>query len=306
MESYGVLSVNMGDWGRNGQTALSREHAQTLISKFVLGDHSHISLVQESWTMMEGINKGRFHLQRCQTVINDQRSEDAGLTVIVSSRRCRPQWRILESQLIRPCGGQTPAVREFIVRIEMICPKTGTPTPFAGRAVWTFCNFHFHNKYAVKSWAAPLATQMMIADCLRHKVHCASGDANQSHKKGYLKKGLDAALAKYNRDNGLFNDAATTADILSQPNDCMVAIVFHWRDDPAHKVRMAKHLDFKNYDLLIREGDTDAHRPMKLNFNYGKRNRTQFARFFRVRKDRRRQRKRRKQKQAKKKEFDSR
>ena len=49
-----ILTVNFGNMLRSGQTPHSAEHCNTLLAKFLLGDHSQIVLVQESTSLQRG------------------------------------------------------------------------------------------------------------------------------------------------------------------------------------------------------------------------------------------------------------
>ena len=118
--------------------------------------------------------------------------------------------RILESGSIKPFGGQL-AVSYLIVSIEIVSQETGLSIPFAGYSTWTVCNFHCNNVGAKLSDVATLGCETMFADCLKHKVYYASGDAHQSVVRGYLQEGLQRALGKHNAAEGLTEDAAVDA-----------------------------------------------------------------------------------------------
>ena len=167
------------------------------------------------------------------------------------------------------------------------------PFPFAGYSTWTVCNFHFNNDCAKQPDVARLGHEMMFADCLKHKVNYASGDANQSVVRGYLQKGLQSALDKHNAAQGLSDDAAVSAKV-NRGDDVMVGIVFSWKDFKPKKVRMAKNMNLEKYDLYLRPGDNDSHTPLKMFFadHRTKRDRSQFMQAFRMNNDRLRERKR--------------
>ena len=288
-----ILSTNLGNWLRSGQTPASATRTNTLIPKFVLGDHSQISLVQESQSMLEGLGSCLYHLQDFQSLINDDHSKEAGLSIIVSLRQGGSRHRILESKSISPFGAKKTAVSYLIASIEMVSQETGRPIPFAGYSVWIVCNFHFDNNCATKPDVARRGCEMMIADCLHHKVNYMSGDGNQTVARGYLQEGLQSALDKHNAAQGLSDDAAVDAEVHKVGgDDCMVGIVFSWKDFKPKRVRMAKNLNLEKYELYLRPDDDDSHYPLKLFFGDGKRDRTELSQAFRDRSSRIRERER--------------
>ena len=75
---------------------------------------------------------------------------------------------------------------------------------------------------------------------------------------GHLRSALDAVTPE-----------GIQAKVFQHSDDCVVGIVFHYQElSPLKRVRMSETV-YENYDLYLRPGDTDAHRPLKVFFSDG-------------------------------------
>ena len=106
-----------------------------------------------------------------------------------------------------------------------------------------------------------------------------------------MQKGLFKALNRYNNQSTV--SLRVDADIYEVGGgDCMVGIVFKWQDFTPKKVKQAKHINFNNYELYLRPGDTDSHYPLKVTISNGKRKRSELSLAHRLNKRRNRKKKR--------------
>ena len=75
-----------------------------------------------------------------------------------------------------------------------------------------------------------------------------SGDGNQTIARGYSQAGLRSALDKHNAAQGLYDDAAVDAMVHEVGGgECMVRIVFSWKDFKPKRVCMAENLKLEKY-----------------------------------------------------------
>ena len=125
---------------RSGQTPHSAEHCtSTLLAKFLLGDHSQIVLVQESSSLLEGIDTGRFHLQDFQKLVQAETAPD--LLILVSERLCTTQRLVLENKALSPFGAKRTSLHYLIACIDFTNSCTGEPFEYAGQSLWRVCTF---------------------------------------------------------------------------------------------------------------------------------------------------------------------
>ena len=118
----------------------------------------------------------------------------------------------------------------------------------------------------------------IFLDCIKHKVQFIAGDANQSLQLGHLRNALDAVTPE-----------GVPAKVFQHSDDCVVGIVFHYQElSLLKRVRMSKTV-YENYDFRLRPGETDAHRPLKLSFSDGGRDRSQKGQMFRDKHNRERE-----------------
>ena len=72
-------------------------------------------------------------------------------------------------------------------------------------------------------------------------------------------------------------------------DDCMVGVVFQYEKSTLKRVRMGKS-QYERHDFRLRPGDKDSHRPLKVHFSDGGRDRSEVARMFRDHHNRQRER----------------
>ena len=273
-----ILTVNFGNMLRSGQTPHSAEHCNTLLAKFLLGDHSQIVLVQESTSLQQGIDERRFHLQDFQKLIQSEPASD--LSIIVSERLCTTQRHVLESKALKPFGGKRTSLHYLIACIDFKNSSTGESFEYAGQSTWKVCSFHFNNIKAKQTDVAKASYDEMFGDCVKHGVLFAGGDANMSLELGTLRMSLDNVLSQFPN---------VKSAIHCYDDDCMVGVVFHYDKSTLKRVRMAKAA-YENHDFRLRPGDADSHRPLKVHFSDGGRDRSEAAHMFRDHDNRQRER----------------
>ena len=270
-----IASFNFGNITRRGQTPYSGRQAPTLLPNFLLGDHAQICLIQEASTLLGR----RFQLQRFQQIINGGDASDQA--ILLATRLCSASYSILESREVNPYGAKIASLQYMIVRIDF-SQSDGSPFLYSGRPDWTVGSFHLNNVQAKKPDVAAASYKTMLEDCIRHRVLYMAGDANQSLSRGFLQKAIDSNVP-----------SSIQYQLLSHSDDCVVGIAFFYpENNTVKKVRLCKET-YEHYELHLRPGDCDGHRPLKVFFGDGKRDRAQASKMYRDRKSRLREHSRR-------------
>ena len=130
----------------------------------------------------------------------------------------------------------------------------------------------FDNEKAKQIGVAKKTYGEILADCVKHGVVSAAGDANMTVANGTLRMSLENVL-------GRFLNVKFTIHCFDD-DDCMVGVVFQYEKSTVHRMRMGR-CQYENHDFLLWSGDKDSHRPLKIHFSDGGRDRSEAARMFR-------------------------
>ena len=238
--------------------------------------------------MLEGIDTGRFHLQDFQKLVQAETAPD--LLILVSERLCTTQRLVLENKALSPFGAKRTSLHYLIACIDFTNLCTGEPFEYAGLSSWPVCTFHFDHDKAKQTEVVKKAYGEMLADCVKHGVVFAAGDANMTLANGTLRMSLENVL-----ENVLGPLPNVKFAIHCFDDDCMVGVVFQYEESTLKRVRMGKS-QYERHDFRLRPGDTDSHRPLKVHFGDGGRDRSEPVRMFRNLHDRQRERARKRAK----------